>query len=104
MRGARAFEAIFGDGARLDGRHVQLIATPAAQHPGRVGFVIPRRAIALAVDRNRLRRRLREAFHAARPAIERFDVIVRVRQSVARESIREAADEAAALLRQLLAR
>jgi ribonuclease P protein component len=103
LRGADAFEAIFHGGVRLDGRYLQLVAAAAAQHPGRVGFIIPRRAIALAVDRNRLRRRLREALRQARPAIERFDVIVRVRQSVPRAAILDAADEAAALLRRLVA-
>lgn len=82
---------------------MQLVAAPAARQPGRVGFVIPRRAIALAVDRNRLRRRLRETLRRARPAVERFDMIVRVRQSVPRDAMGAAVDEAAALLRQLIA-
>jgi ribonuclease P protein component len=103
LRGARAFEAIFRSGARFDGRYLQLVAAPAAQQPGRVGFIIPRRALPLAVDRNRLRRRLREALRLARPAVERFDVIVRVRQPVPRDAIRAAVDEAAALLSQLVA-
>ncbi|HTI45459.1 MAG TPA: ribonuclease P protein component [Casimicrobiaceae bacterium] len=103
LRGARAFEAIFRDGVRIDGRFLQLVAAPAGQQPGRVGFIIPRRAIALAVDRNRLRRRLREKLREARPAVERFDVIVRVRQAVPREAIRGAAAEAAALIERLVA-
>lgn len=104
LRGARAFEAIFKGGARFDGRYLQLVAAPAAQRPGRIGFIIPRRAIALAVDRNALRRRLRDAHRHARPAIERFDVIVRVRQAVPRADIRAAVAEAATLLQALVAR
>jgi ribonuclease P protein component len=103
LRGARAFEAIFLTGVRLDGRHLQLVAAAAAQQPGRAGFIIPRRAMPLAVDRNRLRRRLREALRRARPAIERFDVIVRVRQPLPRDAIGAAADEAVALLGRLVA-
>jgi ribonuclease P protein component len=87
----------------VDGRFVQLVAAPAAIDPGRVGYVIPRRAIPLAVDRNRLRRRLREAVRAARPAIERLDVILRVRQPIARGDIPAASAEARDLLRRALA-
>jgi ribonuclease P protein component len=66
-----------------------------------VGYVIGRRSIPLAVDRNRLRRRLREVVRAARPALCEFDVIVRVRASVPRGEIQDAVAEAAALMRRL---
>jgi ribonuclease P protein component len=103
LRGDRAFEAVFRTGQRYDGRFLQLVAAPAAQDPGRVGFIIGRRAIPRAVDRNRLRRRLRVAVVAARPVVSRFDVILRVRQPVARADIESAADEGALLLGRLRA-
>ena len=87
----------------MDGRFLQLVAASAATDPGRVGYIIPRRAIPLAVDRNRLRRRMREAVRAARPALERFDVILRVRQPIARLDILAASAEARELLRRALA-
>ena len=94
---------MFRSGQRLDGRFLQLVAAPAAQDPGRIGFIIGRRAIPLAVDRNRLRRRLRVAVVAARPAASRYDMILRVRQPVARADIESAADEGAVLVARLLA-
>ena len=75
-----------------------MIAAPAAQDPGRVGFVIGRKAMPRAVDRNRLRRRLRENVRAARPAVERFDIILRVRDRVRRDDIAAAVAEARVLL------
>lgn len=51
-----------------------------------------------AVDRNRLRRRLRERIRAARPAIEAFDVILRVKRIVARADIAAASAESQRLL------
>jgi ribonuclease P protein component len=65
--------------------------------------VIGGRAIPLAVDRNRLRRRLREIVRAARPPLESFDVIVRVKRAVARTEIPAAAAEGCELLGRLLA-
>ena len=80
-----------------------MIAAPAAQSPGRVGYVIARKAMRRAVDRNRLRRRLRECVRGARPAIEAFDVILRVRRPVARRDIPAAAAECPRLLAALVA-
>ena len=71
--------------------------------PGRVGYVIGGKAIPLAVDRNRLRRCLREAARAARPAIESFDVIVRVKRTVARPDLPAAIAEGRALFDQVRA-
>jgi ribonuclease P protein component len=78
-----------------------LIAAPAAQVPGRVGYVIGRKAMPLAVDRNRLRRRLRAILAAARPSIERFDLIVRVKRAVSRNEIPRAVSESRTLLARL---
>ena len=67
-----------------------------------MGYVIARRAIPLAVDRNRLRRRLREAVRNARPPVSAYDIILRVRGPIVRNDIRSAAAEAAALIARLI--
>ena len=67
-----------------------------------MGYVIGRKSMPRAVDRNRLRRRLRENVRAARPAIERFDIILRVRQTVKRDDISLAAAESRELLARLV--
>ena len=71
---------------------------PLAIHWYGVGYVIGRKAMPRAVDRNRLRRRMREHVRAARPAVERFDIILRVRGRVDRDNLAAAAAEARALL------
>jgi ribonuclease P protein component len=101
LRGAGAFEQVFKFGVRYDARLLQLIAAPAAQEPGRVGYVIGRKALPRAVDRNRLRRQVREHVRAARPAVDRFDIILRVRERVNRKDIAAAAAEARILLARL---
>ena len=57
-----------------------------------------------AVDRNRLRRRLRERVRAARPDVERYDIILRARRTVARDDIAAAVMESEALLAKLVRR
>lgn len=103
LRGADAFEAVFRTGRRIDGRFLQLVAAPAARPPGRIGYVIAGKSIPRAVDRNRLRRRLRESVRAARPAIEQYDVILRVKRAVSAAEILSAAAEGAGLVGRLLA-
>lgn len=102
LRGVGAFEAVFKTGARHDGHFLQVIAAPAAQSPGRVGFVIGRKMMRRAVDRNRLRRCLRECARAARPAIEAFDIILRVKRIVPSADISAATAESQRLLARLV--
>ena len=52
----------------------------------------------LAVDRNRVRRLLRVRLHEARPAIERYDLVLRLKKRTARSEFALIADEAARLL------
>jgi len=66
-----------------------------------VGYIIARRSIPLAVDRNRLRRRLREVVRGARPAASAYDMILRLRGPLLRKDLRAAADEAVGLVARL---
>jgi ribonuclease P protein component len=104
LTGQGAFEALFRDGRRSEGRHIQVVAAPAAGNPGRVGYVIARKTLPRAVDRNRLRRCVREIVRALRPSITAFDVIVRVKRAGSRAEIDAAVAEAGRLLAALAAR
>ena len=63
-----------------------------------MGYVIGRKAMPRAIDRNRLRRRLREILRAARPTLDAYDVIVRVRAPVAAAEVPAAVLEGARLV------
>ena len=104
LTGTGAFEQVFRSGVRREGEFLQLVSVAAARECGRVGFVIGRSALPLAVDRNRVRRMLRAALHDARPAIEGHDVIVRLKRRPARSEFPMVAAEAARLLAALAPR
>ena len=104
LTGPGAFEAVFREGRRSEGLHVQLVAAAAARTPGRIGYVIGRKTLPRAVDRNRLRRRLREVVRALRPALAAYDVIVRVKSVANPAQLDAAVTEAAGLLAQLVDR
>jgi ribonuclease P protein component len=81
---------------------MQLVAAPAASRPGRLGLVVPKKVLPLAVDRNRVRRMLRAAQQAARPAVLDFDVILRLKRGCQRTEFRKVAAEAARLIAALV--
>ena len=83
---------------------MQLVAAAAVQTPGRIGYVIGRKTLPRAVDRNRLRRRLRETGRAMRPALASYDVILRVKKVANRMELDAAVSEATGLLQALVAR
>ena len=66
LRGYSVFSDILKNGKRIQGAllqchfivHRESRTTPSVQ----VGFAVPRKSIALSVDRNRLKRLMREAF------------------------------------------
>ncbi|MEO8849171.1 MAG: ribonuclease P protein component [Casimicrobiaceae bacterium] len=98
LAGAGEFEALFKRGRRIDGRYMQLIVAPTTAPQGRVGFVISRKALSRAVERNRLRRQIRAMLAARVNTLRAFDLIVRVRAPLARSDLAAAAQEARALI------
>jgi ribonuclease P protein component len=93
-----AFDALFKAGRRQRGDYVELVAAPAQGHPGRVGLVVPKKLLPLAVDRNRVRRLLRAAHVAARPAVLEFDVILRLVRDCPRAELPAVGADAARLI------
>jgi len=104
LTGIGTFDALFRSGRRRQGRWIEIVAASAARPPGRVGLVVGRKVLRRAVDRNRFKRKVREAIRRARPAIEAHDVIVRLKRPAPGPELDAAADEAAAMIAQLCAR
>lgn len=71
---------------------------PSSGAFGRVGFVIGKQHLKRAVDRNCVRRGLREAVRRRRPEIERFDIVLRLRGRCERSGLCGLGLEAAELL------
>lgn len=61
-------------------RYFAVFARPNGLGEARLGIVAGRKAAPLAVDRNRVRRLVREAFRALRPRLAGLDVVVRLRR------------------------
>lgn len=77
---------------------MQLLVAPASDSYGRFGCVIGAKHVPRAVDRNRLKRMLREALRARRSALGGLDVVVRLRSACIARELPAVAAEASALL------
>ena len=98
LTGTGAFDTIFRTGRRREGEYLQMICVAAEREYGRIGIVIGKKALPLAVDRNRVRRMLRVCVRDARPGIDRYDLVVRLKKGAPRTEFRSIATEAARLL------
>ena len=76
---------------------------PAQRSCGRVGYVIGRRTLRRAIDRNRVRRMLRETLRGERPGLERFDLILRLKRGPVRAELPRVRAEALRCLAKLAA-
>lgn len=102
LSGAAAFTRIFGQGKRRGGHFIQIIFAPAELPSiGRYGFIVSKKTLPRAVDRNRFKRKVRVALRALRLPLSRYDVVVRVKIKVMRSEIDAAAAEAEMLLTRL---
>ena len=98
LTGIGAYDALFKTGRRIDGSFLQLIILPARLDVGRAGYAVPKKLMPLAVDRNRVRRVLREAVRATRPAVLGVDLVFRLRRPCPRAEVPVLAGEARRML------
>jgi len=89
------FDKVYGSGRRLFSAHITVFFLRLDSGPARVGFTVTR-ALGNAVERNRIRRRLREA---ARLNLGRLgnavDVVIHPKKSALAASFAELQDEVA---------
>lgn len=81
---------------------MQIVIAPATHGVGRTGFVVGRKALRRAVDRNRLKRLLREFLRTASARVCNFDLVIRLKRPIAPAAVPEAAVEAAGLITRAL--
>ncbi|WP_445386396.1 ribonuclease P protein component [Robiginitalea sp. IMCC44478] len=70
LSGKKRWELLFREGKQLKAFPLSLYYLPAEKSdpPGfRAGFAVPKRSVKKAVDRNRIKRHLREAYRTQKP-------------------------------------
>ena len=72
------FDRVFADNQRAKTDYVMVMARPNQVGYPRLGMVIAKRLLARAVDRNRVKRCVRECFRQAMPELPACDFVVRL--------------------------
>ncbi|OGT02359.1 MAG: ribonuclease P protein component [Gallionellales bacterium RBG_16_57_15] len=72
------FDRVFADNQRARTDYVVVMARPNLVGYPRLGMVIAKRLLARAVDRNRVKRCVRESFRQALPELPACDFVVRL--------------------------
>jgi len=82
--GRRQFEAVFAYDCRLSGQLFVVRARPNCLPQPRLGIIAAKSALRRAVDRNRGKRIVREAFRRAQEQLGAVDVVVQLRKGLAK--------------------
>lgn len=85
LRERAAFEAALKSGARLTSRNFVMRVHPNALTHARLGIIAARKAAPRAVDRNRGKRLIREAFRTAVDRLGGVDVTVQLKNDLRRD-------------------
>lgn len=75
IRKKSEYEEIFGKSRRLSTEHFNILCAPNSLGFARVGFVISKKMVPGAVDRNRVKRVLREFFRLNKSLFGSTDVV-----------------------------
>ena len=76
------FKSVFDDATRVVVPPFTLLFRDNRQEFGRLGMVIGKKAVRRSVDRNRIRRVIRESFRLNRRLLPHFDLIVLARRDI----------------------
>ncbi len=80
----QAFAAVFADGKPLRSRSHTLLVRPNGRGQARLGLVVGKKKLRRAVDRNRVRRVVRESFRRWRQRLPALDIVFIANPVIAR--------------------
>lgn len=78
------FRAVFSQPCRVNAGLITVLARANATHGARLGLAIAKKSVKRAVDRNRIKRQIRESFRLHRAMIGDYDLVVMVRPGIER--------------------
>src|SRR5687768_4042062 len=97
LRGSNDFQRVYRTGKRYEGHLLTVFVLPNSLTQHRLGITASRKALGRAVDRNRAKRLLREAFRLTKPRLDRlkkrYDWVLNARRSLLFLESRRPSDE-----------
>ena len=91
LRKRAEFLRVYENGTRFEGRFMTVFILPAERAGHRLGVTATKKAIGNAVERNRAKRLLREAYRLSRVELDeiatKFDWVINARRSILKEKL-----------------
>ncbi|NQY33883.1 MAG: ribonuclease P protein component [Alteromonadaceae bacterium] len=73
------FQAVFSKPLRFGSSHITILITPNLDQRNRLGLAIAKKRVKLAVQRNRIKRQIRESFRLNQHNLPHIDIVVMVK-------------------------
>lgn len=73
------YKAAFASGSRYSDKWLTAVVAPNVVNTPRLGLAVPKKAVALATGRNRIKRLTRESFRLNQHRLPAVDIVVTVR-------------------------
>ena len=90
---AADYKAVFGDAQlKVSCRHFLVLANRNTRSSARLGLVIAKKNVALAVQRNRIKRQLRNTFRQNGEQLDKLDLVVLARKGADKLNNKELID------------
>jgi ribonuclease P protein component len=90
------FQSVFDESTKASQRYLLALYKPNSAVQARIGIIVGKRVANLSVERNRIRRVIRESFRANQEKLKGLDIIVIARQqsdSLDKVQLREGIDK-----------
>ena len=76
------FQAVFNKPIRFGSKHFTLLVTPNTENKNRIGFAIAKKRVKLAVQRNRIKRLVRESYRLNQHEIPHLDIVIMAKTGI----------------------
>jgi len=73
------FQSVFSKPVRFGSSHITILITPNLDENNRLGLAIAKKRVKLAVQRNRIKRQIRESFRLNQHNLPHIDMVVMVK-------------------------
>ncbi len=73
------FQTVFSKPLRFGSSHITVLITPNTDNSNRLGLAIAKKRVKLAVQRNRIKRQIRESFRLNQHDLPNIDMVIMVK-------------------------
>jgi len=91
LQNSPQFQAVYKFGERFDGRYITIFIHPNYSDEHRIGITASRKVSTRAVDRNRLRRVIRETFRLSTASLvstkSQYDWVINAKRALLKENL-----------------